>query len=138
MDNLKLLFKTIYDFDNNLDIQINTITNDMIHFAFPQFDKTGNKLNKTVQVDILLTKFPEFCKFYMYSPSEFESHYKGAHRNELLRAIAYILSYEIIAKDNNNNPIIWKQNDLGSTGLYDDIKTLVDEKGERLKYKDTN
>lgn len=138
MDNLKLLFQTIYDYDNNLDIQINNITNDMIHFAFPQFDINGNKLNKTVQVDILLTKFPEFCKFYMYSPSEFESQYKGAHRNELLRAIAYVLSYEIIAKDNNNNPIIWKQNDLGSAGLYDDVKTLVDEKGERLKYKNTD
>lgn len=37
----------------------------------------------------------------MYSPSEFESKYKGAHRNDLLRAIAYVLSYECIQVDEN-------------------------------------
>lgn len=34
MDNLKLIFKQIIDFDPTLEIQINTVTNDMIHFRF--------------------------------------------------------------------------------------------------------
>lgn len=97
--NLKLLFRQIYDNNPELDIQINTITNDMIHFAFPQYDESYNKNGKNVQVDILFSKFPEFCKWYMYSPTEIESKYKGAHRNELLRSIAYIISYKIIAKN---------------------------------------
>lgn len=34
MDNLKLIFKQIIDFNPTLEIQINSVTNDMIHFRF--------------------------------------------------------------------------------------------------------
>ena len=110
----------------------------MIHFGFNQYDENNNITNKLVQVDILLTYYPDFCKFYMYSPAELESKYKGAHRNELLRAIAYVESYSIIAKDINNEPVIWEQDDLTSNGFWHDKKTLIDEQGNRLKYKDTD
>jgi hypothetical protein len=39
----------------------------MIHLGFPIYNKHG-KTNELVQVDILLTDYPEFTKFYMYSP----------------------------------------------------------------------
>ncbi len=110
----------------------------MIHFGFNQYDENNNVTDKLVQVDILLTDYPDFCKFYMYSPTELESKYKGAHRNELLRAIAYITSYNILAKDANDEPVIWEQNDLSSNGFWHDKKTLIDERGNRLKYKDTD
>jgi hypothetical protein len=74
----------------------------------------------------------------MYSPTEIESKYKGAHRNELLRAIAYVISYKPIEFDENDMPIKWEQNDLSSSGYYHELKTLVDENGNKLKYKDTN
>jgi hypothetical protein len=110
----------------------------MIHFGFNQYDENNNITDKLVQVDILLTYYPEFCKFYMYSPTELESKYKGAHRNELLRAIAYVESYSILAKDMNNEPVIWEQDDLSSNGFWHDTKTLIDEQGNRLKYKNTD
>ena len=100
----------------------------MIHFGFNQYDENNNITNKLVQVDILLIYYPDFCKFYMYSPTELESKYKGAHRNELLRAIAYVESYSIIAKDINNEPVIWEQDDLSSNGLWHDKKTLINER----------
>ena len=89
----------------------------MIHFGFNQYDENNNITNKLVQVDILLTDYPDFCKFYMYSPTELESKYKGAHRNELLRAIAYVESYKVISKNANGEPVIWEQNDLSSNGF---------------------
>lgn len=139
INHLKKIFNQIYDLSNGkYEIQINSVTYDMIHFGFPQYDKFGKQTNKLVQVDILLTNYPKFCKFYMYSPLEIESNYKGAHRNELLRAIAYVLSYEAIQVDKLSNPVKWKQDDLNSTGFYHEEKTLVDENGNKLKYKNTD
>ena len=80
----------------------------MIHFSFPQYNPQNEQLDKNVQIDILLTKNPEFCKFYMYSPTELESKYKGAHRNELLRAICYTLTYKPLYEE-NNEVLKWKQ-----------------------------
>jgi hypothetical protein len=114
MDQLKLLFKQIYDLHNGkYEIQINSVTNDMIHFGFPQYNEKNEETDKIVQVDILLTPFPEFCKFYMYSPTEIQSKYKGAHRNELLRAITYVTSYKPI-QIIDDEPVKWQQNDLNS------------------------
>lgn len=67
----------------------------MIHVAFPQ---VGNE-KQLVQVDLLLTEYPEFCKFFMYSPTPEESKYKGAHRNILLNSICKLISYKPIKKD---------------------------------------
>ena len=134
---MKLIFNQIYDLNLNLDIKINSVTYDMIHFSFPQYNINNEHIDKKVQIDILLTKFPVFCKFYMYSPTELESKYKGAHRNELLRAICYTMTYKPLYEE-NNEVLKWKQDDLDSTGLYHHIKTLIDEQGNRLKYKDTN
>ena len=68
---------------------INTISYNMIHIAYPQ---AGS--DKKVQIDLLITKYPEFTKFFMFSPTPQESKYKGAHRNEVLHAIAKVTSYK--------------------------------------------
>ena len=123
---------------NGYEVHINEISNDMIHFGFPQYNTKNQKTDSIVQVDILLTEYPDFTKFYMYSPTELESKYKGAHRNSLLCSIAYITSFEPILYNNDGKLVTWKQNDITSTGFYKNTKTTVDECGNRLKYKDTD
>lgn len=137
MNHLKKIFKQVYNIDSTYEIQINSMTNDMIHIGFPQYNEFNEKTDKFVQVDILLTEHPIFCKFYMYSPTEIESKYKGAHRNELLRAIAKTLTFKPIIVL-NNEILKWEQNDLNSMGYYHETKTLIDENGNRLKYKNTD
>lgn len=137
MDQLKKLFIKIYESGLCEDIKINQITNDMIHISFPQYNKLGQRIGKNVQIDILLTPFKDFCRFYMYSPSEQESKYKGAHRNELLRAIIKVLTFKPL-QYLNNELVRWKQYDLNSQGLCAEQKTLIDNYGNKLKYKDTN
>ena len=112
---------------------INTINYNMLHIAYPQ---SGG--NKKVQIDLLITKYPEFTKFFMFSPTPQESKYKGAHRNQLLSSIAKILSYRPLEFDENKNVVKWEQNDITDDGFYSMVKTLVDEDGKRLKYKSTN
>lgn len=113
---------------------INTISYDMIHVAFPQ---VGNEKD-TVQVDLLLTEYPEFAKFFMFSPTPEESKYKGAHRNELLHAICTATTFKPIETDENGKVVKWNQNDITPTGVYNQVKTLIDENGNRLKYKNTD
>ena len=72
---------------------INIINYNMLHVAYPQ---QGN--SKLVQIDVLITDAPEFTKFYMFSPGENESEYKGAHRNQLLRAILSAISFSSYEK----------------------------------------
>ena len=114
---------------------INTINYKMIHIAYPQKGIKGNKL---VQIDVLFTNTPEFTRFFMYSPAWKESNYKGAHRNDLLHAIAKVSSYEKIYEDKEGNTLKWRQNDVRDDGYFNMIKTLIDEFGNRLKYKATN
>ena len=114
---------------------INSFSNDMVHIAFPQ---VGNENNELVQIDVLFTYYPEFTKFYMHSPFAGESKYKGAHRNEILRAIAKCISYEVLKDDYEGNPLMWKQYDISKDGVFDSIKTLIDSMGNKLKYKNTN
>ncbi len=119
------------------EIKINEINPNMIHLSFPQYDNNGNKNGKLVQIDILVTVHPDFCKFYMYSPSESESSYKGAHRNDLLRACAQKLYYEVI-KTKDDEIVTWKQYDISDDGIYLNTKTIVDKDGNRLKWNNTN
>lgn len=131
----------LYDYiksTSQTEVKINEFTKDMIHFGFPQYDKKGNLIGKTVQVDILFTVTPDFCKFYMYSPSQNESSYKGAHRNDLLRAVAKVISFQPIKTDENGNPLTWIQFDIGSNGLFNCVKTIIDEDGNHLKWGDTD
>lgn len=131
----------LYDYVKSIsqsEVKINEFTHDMIHFGFPQYDKHGNLIGKTVQVDILFTVTPEFCKFYMYSPSEKESSFKGAHRNDLLRAIAKVISFQPTKIDDNGNLLTWIQFDLCSNGMFNCVKTIVDENDNHLKWGDTD
>lgn len=113
---------------------INTISYNMLHIAYPQ---SGNS-DKKVQIDLLITKYPDFTKFFMFSPTPQESKYKGAHRNEVLHAIAKVTSYKPLELDKEKNVVKWAQNDITDDGFYSMVKTLVDEAGNRLKYKSTN
>lgn len=131
----------LYDYVKSIsqsEVKINEFTHDMIHFGFPQYDKHGNLIGKTVQVDILFTVTPEFCKFYMYSPSEKESSFKGAHRNDLLRAIAKVISFQPTKIDDNGNLLTWIQFDLCSNGMFNCVKTIVDENDNHLKWGNTD
>ena len=112
---------------------INTINYNMIHIAYPQH---GNK--KKVQIDVLLTEYPDFTKFFMFSPTPQESKYKGAHRNEVLHAIAKVSSIKPLMVDKDGNILKWVQNDINDDGYYSVIKTLIDDDGNRLKYKSTD
>lgn len=113
---------------------INSMTFNMLHVAFPQ----DNENKKFVQVDLLLTKYPDFTRFFMFSPSNKESKYKGAHRNELLHAIARVISERPIKENNNGKLVKWSQIDITSDGLFVQHKTLIDKDGNMLKYKNTN
>lgn len=113
---------------------INTINYKMLHVSYPQ---KGFK-NKNVQIDVLFTKTPEFTKFFMFSPSYKDSKYKGAHRNELLHAIAKVISFTAIYEDRSGQVLKWKQNDIKDDGYFKVIKTLIDKYGNRLKYKSTD
>jgi hypothetical protein len=113
---------------------VNTINYKMIHVAYPQ---KGYK-NKFVQIDVLFTNTPEFTKFFMFSPTNKDSKYKGAHRNDLLHAISKVISYEPIYEDKQGNILKWRQNDIKDNGYFNVIKTLVDNAGHRLKYKSTD
>ena len=138
---IELAIGQLYDYIKSIsqsEVKINEFTHDMIHFGFPQYDKHGNLIGKTVQVDILFTVTPEFCKFYMYSPSEKESSFKGAHRNDLLRAIAKVISFQPIKIDNNGNLLTWIQFDLCSNGMFNCVKTIVDENDNHLKWGNTD
>lgn len=112
---------------------INSITYRMLHIAYPQ---VGEK-DKKVQIDVLFTENPDFTKFYMSSPAENESRYKGAHRNALLNAILYVETFKLLEKDGNGDVVRWKQLECNDEGLCYVTKTLLDENGERLYYKDT-
>jgi hypothetical protein len=113
---------------------INSFSFNMLHVAFPQ---AGNK-NKFVQIDLLLTKYPDFTRFFMFSPTNKESNYKGAHRNELLHAIAKVISNRPIKKGEDGKLLKWSQIDINSDGLFVQHKTLIDSEGNMLKYKNTN
>lgn len=117
---------------NNIKSYINTISFDMLHVCFQQPN------NKFVQIDLLLTEYPEFTKFFMFSPAENESRYKGAHRNTLLKSILLAATLSNVIYDNKHQPIKWNQYDLTSNGMIQCAKTLVDENGNRLMYKTTN
>lgn len=112
---------------------INTVSYRMVHIAYPQIGEEPKK----VQIDVLFTESPEFTKFYMSSPAPSESRYKGAHRNTLIRAILYCSSYRPLKADEAGQPVKWEQLDIQDNGIFMQTKTLVDENGRRLTYKDT-
>ena len=141
LERLENLFIYLYKAEISPEIKINNISNDMIHLSFPQYNEDGQQLEKNVQIDILLTPNKKFTLFYMYSPAQNETAYKGAHRNQLFRAITKTISYKPlkqIQKDGQKVVVQWEQQDMTSKGLYWQKKTLIDQNGKWLKYKDTD
>jgi hypothetical protein len=74
----------------------------------------------------------------MFSPTEDESKYKGAHRNALLRSILKTISFKPTQFDVNGDPVKWEQVDLTDMGMFKQHKSLVDANGHRLLYKNTD
>ena len=141
LEQLKHLFLYLYKANISEEIKINNITNDMIHLSYPQYNEDNQQIRKNVQIDILLTPNKEFTLFYMYSPSQTQTAYKGAHRNELFRAIIKTTTYKpikTIQKNGQEVVVQWEQQDLTSKGLYWQKKTLIDQNDTWLKYKDTD
>lgn len=141
LDQIQNLFIYLYNEDISPEIKVNNISNDMIHLAYPQYNEDGQQIGKNVQIDILLTPNKKFTLFYMYSPAQNETAYKGAHRNQLFRAITKAISYKplkTIEKNGQDVVVQWEQQDMTSKGLYWQKKTLVDQNGNWLKYKDTD
>lgn len=141
LDEVENLFVYLYKEEVSPEIKINNITNDMIHLSYSQYNEDGKQLDKNVQIDILITPNKQFTLFYMYSPAQEQTAYKGAHRNQLFRAITKTISYKplkTIKKNGQDVVIQWEQQDMTSKGLYWQKKTLIDQNGNWLKYKDTN
>ena len=141
LEQLEHLFTYLYNQQVSQEIKINNISNDMIHLSYPQYNEDGQQIDKNVQIDILLTPNKQFTLFYMYSPSQNETAYKAAHRNELFRAIIKTTTHKplkTMQKNGQNVVVQWTQDDLTAKGLYKQTKTLIDENGNWLKYKDTD
>jgi len=119
---------------NGYNSCINSINYKMVHIAYPQIGEEPKK----VQIDVLFTESPDFTKFFMFSPEENESRYKGAHRNALIHAILYCISYKEIKSDEDGQPVKWEQMDIQDDGIFRQVKTLIDENGNRLLYKNTD
>lgn len=124
------------------EIWINDIIPNIIHFGFPinNIAKLSDQNDKIVQVDIIFTETPEMTKFYMSSPYEWESQFKGAHRNCMLNAIAKAEHYKVLKHDQNTNlDTIWEIEEVEMEGLVVTTKTIIDpQSGKYLKYKDTD
>lgn len=130
------IIKKLYSYtklNTNIEVILNSFQKEMIQFAYPII---GEK-NSYVQIDLLLTKYPTFTKWYMYSPSPKESKYKAAHKNDMIRAIIKTLTYKSL-KTINYKDVTWQQEDITPFGLYFQIQTLVDNNNNFLTYKDTN
>lgn len=133
---VKDIIKKLYSYtklNTNIDVILNSYQEQMIQFAYPII---GQK-DSFVQIDLLLTKYPVFTKWYMFSPSPKESKYKAAHKNDMIRAIIKTLTYKSL-KTINYQDVTWQQEDINPFGLYLQIQTLIDNKGNFLTYKDTN
>ena len=127
--------KTIFSYTKlhtNIELIYNPICNYMIQFAYPI-----NKSNKLVKIDLLLTAVPIFTKWYMSSPTPNQSKYKGAHRNDLLRAIPKTLTMNILKENYLNEPTLWTQEDITPIGVFNQTQTIVDEYNNPLKYNNT-
>ena len=127
------VIKKIYSYTKfNTDIQVilNPIDKNMIQFSYPV-----KQTNAFVQIDLVLTEHPTFTKWFTMSPQINKSKYKAAHRNELLRAISQTMTLKQI-QYKNKQLVTWTQQDINQSGVYYQTKTLIDQNGNRLLYKD--
>ena len=116
----------------NVPVILNTFEQEMIQFAYPI-----NNSDKLVQIDLLLTQYPVFTKWYTLAPTPNESKYKSAHKNSIIRAIIKTFTYRPL-KTIKNKDVMWETEDINPFGLYKQTKTIIDEFGNPLKYKETD
>jgi hypothetical protein len=67
-----------------------------VHLAYPIANVDGKQKDEFVQLDFMPTDNMAFSKFTYYSPAEWESKYKGLHRNILLFAILKFSTLEVL------------------------------------------
>lgn len=115
---------------------INSFTYNMLHVAYPQYGRSSH--GKKVQIDLILSENPNFIKFWMFFPGEQFTRYKSAHRNTLLHSILTVASYRPLQYDDQGECIKWEQLEVNWNGIYKQLKTLVDENGNRLTYRGTS
>lgn len=70
----------------------------IISVSYPIENTDGSQPNSYVQVDFMLTENPEWTSFAYFSPSSYESKYKGVHRTELLVAIAASVNEQVTSE----------------------------------------
>ncbi len=76
---------------NLIEVDLKKITLSNLFGAFPQFDKKGNVLEKSVQVDWMVGNI-KWLQFSYYS-EEYKGNVKGLHRTQLMLALFSALGY---------------------------------------------
>lgn len=104
-----------------------------VYTLFPQYDKSGEKTNKLVQIDLMFGEV-EYLKYSYHAPKSEESKYKGVYRNILLATIARETKSDVV-KDETGKEIsrvryVFNLN-KGLLKVLETLKVKNFQKGER-------
>ncbi len=102
---LELIAKQVIDTPGPIQADMKQAGNGSLFFEFPQFDRSGNKLDKRVQIDINVGDL-DWLKFSYYSQA-YTGNLKGLHRTQLLVALFknkdLIFNHNLGVKDKEQN-----------------------------------
>jgi hypothetical protein len=110
----------------------------LISMAWPIANIDGKQENQFVQLDLMATDCLNWSKWAYYSPSEWESDYKGLYRNEILYAIARYMDYKTLetglTKDGEEVDAVYSRNffDLAK-GLLKGVQSRLGKRGKVVK-----
>jgi hypothetical protein len=109
-----------------------------VHFAYPIANVDGKQENEFVQVDLMPTDNLEYTKFTYHSPAEWESKYKGLHRNILMFSILSATTTEVLETGVNKNgeevpAKIRKKVYNMNKGIQKVVRSFVGKKGNIVK-----
>ena len=102
---LELIAKQIIETPGPIKADMKAAGNGSLFFEFPQFDSSGNELDKHVQIDINVGDL-DWLKFSYYSKG-YTGNIKGLHRTQLLVALFknkdLIFNHNLGVKDKEGN-----------------------------------
>ena len=102
---LELIAKQIIEAPGPIKADMKAAGNGSLFFEFPQFDSSGNELDKHVQIDINVGDL-DWLKFSYYSKG-YTGNIKGLHRTQLLVALFknkdLIFNHNLGVKDGEGN-----------------------------------
>ena len=102
---LELIAKQIIEAPGPIKADMKAAGNGSLFFEFPQFDSSGNELDKHVQIDINVGDL-DWLKFSYYSKG-YTGNIKGLHRTQLLVALFknkdLIFNHNLGVKDKEGN-----------------------------------